>query len=264
MRNAKAWHPTKFVMIDGRLHADPTGTHIPTSSRIVADLVAGHYEAALRGHARGRLLDLGCGNVPLLEVYRTYVEDIVCVDWPASLHQQQHVDIFADVAQSVPLRDGSFDTVVLTDVLEHVPVPETLIGEIARVLRPTGRAIIGVPFFYWLHETPRDFNRYTRFQLERLCEHAGLEVLQLVEIGGSPEVIADVVGKSLASRRRLAATFVTIASWLLRRSVVRRASEKTRSLFPISYLLVAEKPGNLETSAVPTSMNCSVPSRNRI
>jgi SAM-dependent methyltransferase len=241
MRCKEAWRPTKFVMNGGQLRADPTGTHVAVASRLIGDLMARHYETALRMHARGRLLDLGCGNVPLFEVYRGLVDDVICVDWPASLHPQQHIDVFADLTQPLSLCDSSFDTILLSDVLEHIPNPERLIAEIARILRPGGCTVIGVPFLYWLHEIPHDFNRYTRYQLERLLKNAGLDVVQLTEIGGGPEVIADVISKLLASRPRIVAAFVMAARWLLRRGLVRRISERTRPSLPLAYLLVANK-----------------------
>src|SRR5664280_647068 len=118
MKREEGWRPTKFVMIDGALRGDSTGTHISVGSRIIADLTAPQYAEVLKAHARGRLLDLGCGSVPLFEVYRKLVDNVVCVDWPNSLHEQQHIDVFADLAKPLPLRDSSFDTVVLSDVLE--------------------------------------------------------------------------------------------------------------------------------------------------
>ena len=244
MRRREAWRPTKYVIIDGRLCADPTGTFISVGSRLIGDLGAPYYYAALKKHARGTLLDLGCGNVPLYEVYRDLVDESICVDWPASADQQQHVDVFADLAEPLPFTDRSFDTVLLSDVLEHIPNPEILLREIVRVLRPGGSIIIGVPFMYWLHEIPHDFNRYTRYQLERLLKNAGFVDMQITEVGGSPEVLADVASKMLASRPRLAAAFVAIARWLLKRGFVQRVSVRTRPVFPIGYLALAARPSH--------------------
>jgi SAM-dependent methyltransferase len=241
MRRMDLWRPSKFAMIDGRLQGDPTGAHLAASSRLIGDLTAQHYEAALKACARGRLLDLGCGNVPLFGLYREMVDEVICIDWPASRHQKQHIDVFADLTLPLPLNDSSFDTILLSDVLEHIPNPENLVREIARLLRPGGATVIGVPFLYWIHETPHDYNRYTRYQLERLLTKAGLEITELVEVGGSPEVLADIMGKTLASRPRVAASFGAVARWLLRRGFVRRISDRTRSLFPAAYVVVARK-----------------------
>jgi hypothetical protein len=101
--------------------------------------------------------------------------------------------------------------------------------------------VIGVPFLYWLHEVPHDFNRYTRYQLERLIRRAGLQLIHLTEVGGSPEVIADVIGKTLAKRPRLATAFVAFAGWMLKRRYVQRLSRQNQSQFPLAYLLTARK-----------------------
>jgi len=41
--------------------------------------------------------------------------------------------------------DASFDRVICTEVLEHVEDPEAVLADLARVLRPTGRAVITLP-----------------------------------------------------------------------------------------------------------------------
>lgn len=242
MHHQDIWRPSKFVLVDGELRADKTGRYVSVGSRIVADLMAQNYAAALRKYARGNLLDLGCGNAPLFETYRSLVDSVWCVDWPFSIHQQKHIDVFADLTKPLPLRDGSFDTVVLSDVLEHIPNPECLVGEIGRVMRSSGHVIIGVPFFYWLHEAPHDFNRYTRYQLERFYKLAGLEVVQITEVGGGPEVLADIAGKILSAKPRLASVFVALAARILKYKATKRISAKTRETFPLAYIAIGQKP----------------------
>lgn len=228
-------------MSKGRLRADPTGRHVALSSSLITDLVAEQYAAALKQYAKGKMLDLGCGQAPLYGIYGSLVDQIVCIDWPASLHQQQHVDVFSDLTKSLPLRDGSFDTVLLSDVLEHIPNPDDIIHEIARVLAPGGHVIIGVPFLYWLHEVPHDFNRYTKYQLERFFKIAKLDPIEITEVGGLPEVLTDLIGKALRSKRRAAGLFHAAARFALRSPVVQRYSRRSASTFPIAYLAVATK-----------------------
>jgi len=43
------------------------------------------------------------------------------------------------------LPEASFDRIVCTEVLEHIPDPEPVLREIVRLLKPTGRAVITVP-----------------------------------------------------------------------------------------------------------------------
>ena len=143
-------------------------------SRLVADRVAACYGEYLPRHARGRLADLGCGSVPLYGSYRTLVSSVTCVDWAHSPHARRHINVEADLGAVLPFADASFDTLILSDVLEHVAEPERLWREMARLLAPGGHAFVNVPFLYGIHEAPHDYYRYTEFALRRLAERAGL------------------------------------------------------------------------------------------
>ena len=54
-------------------------------------------------------------------------------------------------------------------------------------------------------------------------------------------MIADVVSKTLLSRPRIAAGFVAIAEWSLRRNFIKKISDRTRHYFPLAYVVVAQK-----------------------
>lgn len=51
----------------------------------------------------------------------------------------------ADLNAKLPLEDSSFDIVIITEVLEHLPYPEITLAEAARVLRPGGKIVGSVP-----------------------------------------------------------------------------------------------------------------------
>jgi SAM-dependent methyltransferase len=94
------------------------------------------------------------------------------------------VDVLADVQAMPQIESDSFDTVLCTQVLEHVPRPWDAMGELRRVLAPGGILVLSVPHLSVIHEAPHDFYRYTRFGIEALCEQAGLEIVELVPTGG--------------------------------------------------------------------------------
>jgi len=239
MRNPHLWQPTRFVPSGNRWRASSDASRMGPGSRYTGDLQAASYTAALRAHARGRLLDLGCGKVPLYELYRPTVSSTVCVDWPNSHHGQAHVDVTCDLNRPLPFKSASFDTILLSDVVEHLFDYPTAWSEMARVLRPSGRAIVGVPFLYWLHEEPYDYFRPTEFALRRFCQDNGLRVITLEPYGGALDVIFDIAAKHLAISTALARAFYWAGRAVL--PLGRRALARTERKFPLGYVLVAER-----------------------
>jgi SAM-dependent methyltransferase len=145
----------------------------------------------------------------------------------------------------LPFEDASFDTILLTDVLEHLTEPAEAVREAARILRVGGKLIAGVPFFYWIHEEPHDYYRYTEFALRRFCQSSGLNVLDLQPYGGLPEVLCDLAAKGLELLPRplpaLLRPFQTVAAWLDATWPARKLSGRSRWSFPLGYLVIAQK-----------------------
>jgi SAM-dependent methyltransferase len=243
MKNERHWHPTKYQNANGEASVGSVGP----GSRLAADLVARAYGTHVPRFATGTLADLGCGEVPLYDIYRTHVDRIVCVDWPSSKHTLSHVDVECDLSQPLPFLPGSFQTVVLSDVLEHVPEPAALWSELGRIVAPGGYVLVNVPFLYWLHEEPHDYYRYTSYALRRLAEGSGFRVEHLEALGGSIEVGVDFISKHLS-------VVPVIGRWLARivqavgiswsrsapgASLIRLTGKR----FPLSYFMVVCKDG---------------------
>lgn len=142
-----------------------------------------HREVARRieRHAEGRCLDVGAGRSPFDELLRTRCEKVVRIDVE---DRSGRVDLTADVQSMPQVADASCETILCTQVLEHVPRPWDALAEMARVLRPDGRLILSVPHLSAIHEAPHDYYRYTSSGLEALCRRAGLEVMEVVPVGG--------------------------------------------------------------------------------
>ncbi len=132
----------------------------------------------------GTVLDLGCGSRPYEHCFNGRVTRWVGADYPASGHPPAtRVEVFAD-AMKLPLADQSFDCVLCTQVLEHVPEPLDLLCESWRVLRQGGHLVLTAPQYNGLHGEPQDFFRYTKYGLEHLARKAGFAVKRIVPIGG--------------------------------------------------------------------------------
>jgi glycosyltransferase involved in cell wall biosynthesis/SAM-dependent methyltransferase len=118
-----------------------------------------------------RLFDVGAGNSPYRELFDHV--DYVSNDWTHSVHPGARAVDVVGPAHDLPVDDGSFDAVLLTEVLEHTPNPAAVLAELHRVLRPGGRLFMTTPFVWEMHEAPFDFFRYTAWGLDRLARDAG-------------------------------------------------------------------------------------------
>ncbi len=248
MRNEEAWTPSKYVYKGTRLIGSRDTFEVNIGSRLISDLVAEKYQLHLSKYACGRLLDLGCGKVPLYQAYKQYILNCTCVDWPNSLHDGDHVDIFADLNLELPLPSSHYDTIVCSDVLEHIFEPQKLLLEINRLLSPRGRIIMNVPFMYWIHEHPHDYYRYTSFGLLKLLSNAKLRVIEFQCIGGAPSVLGDIVSKLLVHIPIIGPTCASFIQYITfkfqKSSLGEGITTKTEGTFPLGYFVVAEKADN--------------------
>lgn len=171
-------------------------------ARRFLDLEADHLERAMRDVAplaRGRLLDVGCGDKPYEVLFLPHVEAYVGVEhdatWAGTVSARHGKADVVYAGDRLPFDDASFQTVLSNQVLEHVPDPAHLCREMARVLAPGGRLLVTVPFSYRLHALPHDYHRFTPAALEGYCRAVGLVVERIDPRGG----IWAVIGQKIAS-----------------------------------------------------------------
>ena len=88
------------------------------------------------------------------------------------------MDILGDLA-SLPIKEGIFDTVVCTQVLEHVREPKEVLCELCRVLKTGGKLYLSAPQGWGVHQAPHDYFRFTCYGLRHLLEKAGFMVLSI-------------------------------------------------------------------------------------
>ena len=245
MKNIENWRPSKFVLRNGLLRASRDPKEVGIASQLAADIIAKFYSESLPKFARGKLIDLGCGKVPLYEVYKDFVNDITCVDWANSMHNNPHLDLVQDLNNRLELPDRCFDTIILSDVLEHIRKPESLLSEMNRILSEEGKLLMNVPFYYWLHEQPFDYFRYTRHALQMMAEDNGFRILELRASGGAIEILADISAKVIIMLPIIGRPIAKFTQWLawhlLKISAISKFSKKTSEKFPFGYFMVAEK-----------------------
>jgi SAM-dependent methyltransferase len=134
-------------------------------------------EAAASVPPGSLVLDAGAGESPYagwFASHRYESADFAQVDKAYS----QSLTYMCDLRE-LPVEDGRFDLIIMTQVLEHLPEPGPVLTELRRVLKPGADVWFSTPLFYAEHEQPYDYFRYTQFGLRHLCEVAGLDVVNL-------------------------------------------------------------------------------------
>jgi len=147
--------------------------------KLVAEML--NEQLALFSPDGTKLLDVGAGTRPYERLYRERFSRTYAIDIPSSQHKV-NVDCFASVL-ALPFPSETFDLVLCTEVLEHVPEPAGALAEIKRVLRPRGKLLLSVPLMQAEHEIPHDYFRYTRYGLVYLLRKTGFSSTTIIPIG---------------------------------------------------------------------------------
>jgi SAM-dependent methyltransferase len=115
------------------------------------------------------ILDVGAGHGDFSQIFtgRKYVS-VDVVPYP-------EVDLACDFGECIPFKEGTFDMLVLMNVLEHVYHFHELLDALYYLLKPGGALVIAVPFMIKVHQAPFDFQRFTHYSLEKMGHQHGFE-----------------------------------------------------------------------------------------
>ena len=103
-----------------------------------------HQIVTTMARGQGRTLDVGCGSSIILQS----LNDAVGLDIKHSklrYMRQYGVPLVGGSVTALPMRDATFDCVVCSQVIEHIPDDPLILAELLRVLRPGGLLILGTP-----------------------------------------------------------------------------------------------------------------------
>lgn len=241
MKNVKSWEPTKYLVKGDEWVPNPeyVGRRY---SYYAATLQIRTYQNVIQKFANGKLLDCGSGTVPYFGIYKDKVHDVTCIDWGDSFHELKHIDKKVDLTGKLPFKDSSFDTILLADVIEHLPNPENIFSEVSRTLKKNGVVIIFVPFMYGVHEWPHDYHRHTEYSLSRYAELNGLRVELLEPYGGGPDIMIDMGNKMFDKSLFMYFLHSTLWKVLKLLGIYKKYRSKFAKAFPFGYSFVARKP----------------------
>lgn len=128
----------------------------------------------------GVVLDAGCGSGGNAAIY-TRFGTLLGVDTEMAALRGARSRGYRGVGVAslagLPFRDGAFDVVCATDVVEHVADDLGALRELRRVTRAGGHLLVTVPAYRWLWSDSDvqlgHFRRYTRAEITGRCREAG-------------------------------------------------------------------------------------------
>jgi len=129
-------------------------------------------------YIKGVVLDAGSGDG---ERYKSFFkfDKYMTLD----INSSHGAEIVGSV-ENIPADSESFDSVVSTQVLEHVKNSQKAIEEFYRVLKPGGYCLVTAPQLNELHEEPHDYFRLTKYGLEEIFSNIGFKIIVIDRRGG--------------------------------------------------------------------------------
>ena len=185
-------------------------------------------------HAHGKLLDIGCGNKPYKHIFENRIAEYIGCDVVQS--SERCVDIICQ-ADSIPIKNNAIDTILCTQVLEHVADHRGLLRETFRLLQKGGVLILSCPMYWPLHEEPYDFFRFTEHGLRYLLESAGFVIHKIKCNGGKWALCGQVIIHTIDNTRLYNPFLVKMINHFFAYMDDRRQSYTN----PMNYVLVAYK-----------------------
>lgn len=150
-----------------------------------------------------RILDAGAGEL----ANKIYCEHLDYVSQDFCQYQGQgdlkglqmgkwdttKIDIISDIT-CIPSPDSSFDAILCSEVLEHVPYPEKTLAEFSRLLKAKGTLVITAPFCSLTHFSPFHYSTgFNRYFYDHHLKELGFEVMEVTANGNYFEYMGQEV-----------------------------------------------------------------------
>ena len=139
-------------------------------------------------YVKGRVLDLGAGTAKYRSILIKNAMNYIACD----VKKNENIDMICDVT-NLDFKPESFDTVISTQVFEHVTNPFLVAREIKKVLKSGGYAVITAPFMIPFHPDPKDNFRFSKEGLEEIFRSFGFEIVDSGIYGGFFMVLSEML-----------------------------------------------------------------------
>lgn len=221
----------------------------PAARRFFTPAFYAEYQAVVPRMGRylqGRVIDLGCGNMPFRSFLPESVSDydtLEATPRPGGLAVTYVGDI-----QNMPMVPSAFyDGALCFEVLEHIPEPGRALQEIARILKPGGLLLLTVPHLSRLHDEPHDYFRFTHHALAFMLSQAGFEIVDIEKKAGLFSFVGHQLSTFILSLTWGVPVLKQIA-WIANKFLLTLSCYyldlmiDRQNLLPIGYVVLARKP----------------------
>ena len=185
----------------------------------------------------GEILDLG-GNSKS-QYYKHITISVGSNITYADLYDKSENVINMDFTKPFPIKDKTYNNVLLMNVIEHLESYDTCINEVKRILKDNGKLIGVVPFLFPVHMVPNDFHRPSESSIHKVLKDAGFKNIKIQPIGyGRWTAAANLCGQKI--KFKPFALFLYFLAFLLDK-IDKKDNKLTkgRFAFPIGYFFTA-------------------------
>ncbi|REJ77059.1 MAG: class I SAM-dependent methyltransferase [Acidobacteria bacterium] len=206
-------------------------------------------------HLGKRILDAGCGIGNFTSLLAEHAEEVVAADLSPKnvavlrhrFRDQPNVRIACCDLEGDLMPLGTFDTIVMLDILEHLERDAAALTALREQLVPQGRLVIKVPaitaLFGSIDEASGHFRRYSKNTLSSAIERAGYRVLRVRYMNVSAVAPYLLKSRLLRPKANFSRTFSERQLRIIRAAIpiIRTIDRLTGPPIGLSLVAVGEK-----------------------
>jgi len=144
----------------------------------------------------------------------------------------------------IPEESNKLDYILSTQVLEHVPNPETHLSECFRLLKPGGKLFLTTHGSYEDHGSPYDYHRWTVEGLKYDLQKTGFEVLSIEKLTTGPRAILWFLQMYLETMSTSRKSMLGLVHWFCRAVPRRWIHTQADRLYSDCRMVSSDAPGH--------------------
>lgn len=184
---------------------------------------------------KGKLIDIGGGeNCNYRKILNNTNYTSVNID------RNIYPDFLIKVNEKIPIKDNSFDTCLMFNVLEHIYDWNFIFGEVKRLLKGNGKIYLIIPFLYPIHAAPNDYIRVTSSYLKIFLDKNQFSNVKIYPITYGPFTNSQCIGYTHKKIKALQ-SFVCVILDRIFRFLFLKQFVKYSNSNPLFYFVEATK-----------------------